>query len=441
MLKINNLSISYHSKNIIKKLNLKIEDGSIIIICGSSGAGKTTLLHALSGIIPGIIKAEVNGSIESDGDSTIVFQNPHYYSFANIVLEELSFYQENLNIPPDSIIENVFETAKFFSLENKLLKKITDLSAGEKERVSISSAVMTKSKIFFFDEPLSLLDETGKKIFLELVLKLKSEKKICFISEHLVEPLLKISDNLLFLNNSAEYSYYNLPLSENDENDLFEKGIRTKKLYNGHRAGYKSEEIILKTENLSFGYNSQNKILNNLNFEIHKGNITAISGLNGTGKTTLLKLIAGLLKYDTGKILCSEKIAYIDQDPDRMLFENSVYNEINPSKKYNENKIDMILNELNISHLKHNNPLLLSLGEKHRVSIAAALITNPSLILIDEPAAGLDYKNLSAFFEILHSLTISRNITVMISSNDKELIKSYSSKIFHIENGEIHVRT
>ncbi|HON56346.1 MAG TPA: ABC transporter ATP-binding protein, partial [bacterium] len=257
MIKIKNFSCSYNShKNLINNLNVEINDGEALIICGKSGAGKSTLLNIISGISPNLIKVNMSGIIEilNNRASTFVFQNPHIYSFANIVFEELSFELENLGIAPDEIVKKINEISIILDLKKILLKNLVDLSAGQKMKVSIASALITNPDILLFDEPLPALDKECQLKFIDILNQLKKNGKTLIIAEHLIAPLLPIADKILFFNDNYDYKIFNAPFNNDDYEYLFNAGIRSKKInYAVFNNGKIQNEAIIKLNNVSFG--------------------------------------------------------------------------------------------------------------------------------------------------------------------------------------------
>lgn len=435
MINIKNFTLSYNGKKIFNNLNLNLNKGDFLIVCGSSGCGKSTLLHAINRIIPDYINAKVSGRIESS-ENSIVFQNPHIISFANSVIEELSFELENKNIEPDIIFNRIMEISNICGIDQLLSEKISKLSAGQKEKVALTSAIMSNQEILLFDEPLPVLDEKGKENIIREINELCKSGKICIVAEHFIKNFLSIATHILFIFNE-EYLFFQKPFRKDDIIFLEQKGVRVKELDKLNMQNYNSAIPVVKASDLTFRYNNKKAIFKNCSITIHKGNFIGLTGSNGCGKTTLLKLLAGIIKPVQGKINIKGNIAYIDQNPDSMLFESSVLKEILSFDNDRENIME-IMELLNIFHLKDRNPLSLSIGEKHRVVFAAALKRKADIILIDEPAVGLDLFNLHQVFDILCDWAYNKNKTVITASNDYELIRCYCNKIFRLSNEMIY---
>ncbi len=223
---------------------------------------------------------------------------------------------------------------------------------------------------------------------------------ILIISEHNITNIEPLIDSILFFHGHGEYDYF--AYNNKTKHDLqLQRIIRTSEYNYTKKKNYISEKISLKISNLKFNFNKKN-IFNNLNLTLHESNIIGITGDNGAGKTTLLKLIAGMIKEFSGKIVKSGKVCYIDQDPDKLIYADTIENEINFEKKHSLNEIDNLINKLGITHLRGRNPIELSIGEK----------------LIEE------------YVE-------KQCKTIITALTDKDLAERYCSKIYKIVNGRM----
>ncbi len=163
MLEIKNLTLKYDNITIFENLNFEITEGKLVIVCGTSGTGKTSFINCISGIIPNMLNAKLTGKIIKNGSVTIVVQNPHISTFADNVIEEISFVFENNNINPDDIFDKIYPLTKECGIENILFESLNNISAGQKQKTALVSCISQDSKIIIMDEPFTLLDETGKK--------------------------------------------------------------------------------------------------------------------------------------------------------------------------------------------------------------------------------------------------------------------------------------
>ncbi|HPG30157.1 MAG TPA: ABC transporter ATP-binding protein [bacterium] len=433
MIDITDLFLKYDNRIIFNQLNLKIKAGEIIVVCGQSGSGKSSFLNCVAGVIPEIIKADISGKINKSCDISMVIQNPHNSSFGDNVVEELAFYFENKGMKPDDIFDIIYPLAEEYKIHKLLLKDLNKISAGQKQRTSIVSCLSQNNKIVIMDEPFTLLDNFGKSELIKFIKKLKQEGAAIIISEHNISYIEDLFDKLIYFNGKTEI-YDRTSFKTNKEN--LEKKIRTKNFSINGGKQYSSRDTSLNISNLSYKINGQ-ILFDNVNLEIHKSNIIGLTGENGSGKTTLLKMFAGMSNGYKGKIKKDKKICYIDQDPDKLIYAETVENEINFENKYSKKNATDIMNKLGIEHLKDRNPLDLSVGEKHRVSLAAGLINEPDILLIDEPAAGLDKENLERYFSVIEDYAEIRGKTVITALTDYELAERYCSRIYKIENKKI----
>lgn len=210
---------------------------------------------------------------------------------------------------------------------------------------------------------------------------------------------------------------------------------------------------ILEINNLSFGYESEKAVLKELNFSMIKGDKIGLVGANGAGKSTLLKLLAGVLTPSSGEIyfmgqklerktlaLARQSLGYVFQNPEDQLFMPTVYEDLSFGLKHRgentaqiESKVDVILERFGIAHLKHRSNLKLSGGEKRTVALAVAMISNPELIVLDEPTAALDPR---ARRQLITQLNHA-NDTMLIASHDLDFIWDTCYKVLILHEGRV----
>lgn len=208
---------------------------------------------------------------------------------------------------------------------------------------------------------------------------------------------------------------------------------------------------VIEIQNLSFSYN-ESKVINNINLNIKKGGITAIMGQNGSGKSTLVKLIIGLLDYEEGSILIdkvdrknfsleelSNKIGFLFQNPDNQIFNETVYSEVAYSikdKNNMEQKISEILELVNLSDKREEDPFTLTKNEKQKLALATILIREPDILILDEPTTGLDYKEQREILSIINRLS-KLGHTVILITHSNWIAAEYADEIIVFSDGNI----
>lgn len=435
MLEIKKLSLKFDKQFIFRDLNICLAEGEILLVCGDSGTGKTSFLNCLNGIIPEYISGVVSGDIHTPTTPAMLIQNPHTSTFADNVIEEISFMFENKNIPPDDIFNIVYPLTKKYKINKIIFNNLKTISAGQRQKTALISCLTQESSVIIMDEPFTLLDNAGKKILLDGIIELKKSGRIIIISEHNISYIEDIFDKILYFRNDNSYTICSRKDFKRDVVD-FKKNIRTQNSFIKKKIINKKENELLSISDLSYEI-SDKRLFENVNFNVYASNIIGICGKNGCGKTTLLKIIAGIFLISTGKIIKNGNVCYIDQDPDKLLYADTVENEINFNNKYSKNDVDYVLENLGIEHLKNRNPFQLSIGEKHRVALAAGIISNPTILLIDEPASGLDIGNIKKYFSYINNFLINEMKAVIIALTDFQLAEHFCSKIYEIKNNNI----
>jgi energy-coupling factor transport system ATP-binding protein len=456
MIQINDLSFRYANSNVqaLKEINLNIRRGECICLTGASGSGKSSLLLAIKGLIPHFIKGRFDGSVSINGIDTreadittlsenigLVFQNPETQIFNLTVKEEVAFGLENLLVPRDEIVKRVKEALKLAGLTGFENRNPADLSGGEKQKVCIASILAMKPDILLFDEPLSQLDEKGKSDLLVILKGLKG-KVTMIIGEHNVSAASKVSDRIVLMNGGEI-------IAEGEEVDaemeaFFKRfGVRWKVGIRRYESKRNCEEVA-KLKDVSFLYRDK-EVLSNFSLSIGRREFIGITGENGAGKTTVLKIMAGLLKAKKGTVQVLgmnpspkkvfSKVGFLFQNPEYQIFERTVRDEVAFALRKKglqeaeiEERVFDALESVGIGDLGERNPLTLSMGEKHRVALAAIIALDPEIIILDEPTSGLDYGNATRMLEKIKSL----GKTVVIASHDRELLEMCCDAIYQI---------
>lgn len=445
----------------LEKINLEIDKGECVLICGASGSGKTTFSRLLNGISPNYVEGELSGYLETlslkagkteieDYVSVVgsVFQNPKTQHFTMDTTSELAFPMENMGIKPDYILKKIKEKAETFEIEHLLNRNIFKLSGGEKQQIAFVSANLLEPDILILDEVTSNLDQDAIKRIGEMVRLLRERGTTIVIMEHRLAWTKNLVDRYIFFEDGnlkkqwTASEFYRL-----SNQSLHEIGLRSMDL-KSHRDEIKNKRLkqiypdktILQTKHLEIGYQKR-KVLNDLNLNISSGEITGLMGANGTGKSTLANTLTGLQKPLSGRILWNgqqmstksliKKSYLVMQDMNYQLFSDSVVDEILLGASHTE-YLDEVIEALNLSAYKDRHPMSLSEGQKQRVAIASALLSGKEMIIFDEPTSGLDYKNMERFGHLLNELK-KTNAVVIVITHDEELASKWCDSIIELE--------
>lgn len=430
-------------------VSLILRRGECLCLTGPSGCGKTTLLLAVKRLLRGgirrgeIIMADRGGDRSELQVAGLVFQNAESQILCTTVAEEIAFGPENLCVPPDQITRRVFQSLQSVNLTQYENRSVEQLSAGQKQRLTIASVLAMEARLLLLDEPTSQLDRQGKE---ELFIVLKSLKQQGFsflIAAHDLEPLREIVDRTLLLNKGT--------VRELRE----ERSLKTAATQRGtsSRRDANRDGLALVCRDLCFSYPETGKVLENINLAIFRGERIHLSGRNGAGKSSLLRCLVGMETPDSGEVMIAGlrapqpasllgKVGLLVQNPTRQLFEDTVAAEVAFSLK----KLSRPAGELTktvaetlitceIRHLAERAPLTLSFGEQHRVALAAVLAPRPEVLLLDEPFAGLDGEQQQRLLEILAGLPERFGTTVIIASHDPLPSPLWADRELRIEEG------
>lgn len=507
-IEFSDFSFRYESldKPTLKHINLRIEKGEKIVIIGPSGSGKSTLGQCLNGLIPHAIKGETTGQLLLNGKLSTQLDLHHYTEQVGTVLqdtdsqfvglsvgEDIAFALENQLTSNIEMYPIVQSTAKMVELEDMLQRSPHDLSGGQKQRVSLAGILVDDVDTLLFDEPLAALDPKTSRKTIEIIDQLHRETgKTVIIIEHRLEDVLhRPVDRVILMQQGeivADMSPDELlasPLLEvhGIREPLYLTALKAAKCpleqtqafasmdampisgYKQHFANWQAQAIthahgsdtLLSIKDLSYSYDGEKNALENVSFDITKGEFFSVLGKNGSGKSTLTKLIMGVIEPDSGSITLqgedistlsiferSQQIGVVLQNPNHMISHHMIFDEIAfglRNKGLSEQDVEAkVLSTLELCGLsKYRNwPIeALSYGQKKRVTIASILALEPKLLILDEPTAGQDYRNYTSMLNFIRQLNIQLGITVMIISHDMHLVLEYTDRSIVISDSQL----
>lgn len=492
---IKNLSVRYGQdrRDTIQNITVDIPTEGITALIGPSGCGKSTFIQALMNIIPSHIKAKKTGSFLF-GDRQIdqillnqmsteigyVFQNPDTQFCTYRVYDELAFSLENLNYKPEDIKIIVEDTMALLDITHLQNKVLYELSGGEKQKVAIASVLVTNPPFLIFDEPTANMDIENTDQFFELIHKICIEqKKTILIIEHKLEHLWKYLNYFMILNEKGQLDYYGdkkgafdyfmkkshaliLPpiitlakaLGIHDMSfDHHQAVAYLKKLKRKKNRIFKNHKVIddfaIQVNHITLQKDSQT-ILDNISFDVEKGDFIGLVGKNGAGKSSLMNCILGIDKDMRGSVSilgkkgkATKKIALCFQNPEWQFICSSVYDEVayglkkqKIKKKQLELQVQDILSRFHLIHQSKQNPFTLSEGEKRRLSVAAVTTSHQKILILDEPTFGLDGKTQREVMTLLKELN-EEGITIVVISHNVDEVYQYCNRIVELESGKI----
>ena len=439
--KILNFRYDEDNSSVLENIDLEIYEGELVVITGLSGCGKTTLTRILNGLIPNHYNGILNGEVKLLDKNLMdyrkgelakyignVFQNPSDQFFATIADEEVAFVGENLGMPLDKLKLKTKETFEKMGISDLMDRKLSELSGGQKQKVAIASTLLYDTKIIFFDEPSSNLDYHGILQFKDIISNLRKMGKTVIIAEHRLFFLNDLYDRLIYMKNGTiERIFSRGELTEDacKENGL--RAINYKSLKAENLVCPQKQALEVSGLNIKIG---NNELITNLYFSLNSGEIMAIIGQNGIGKTTLGKTLSGLIKnngktsYGKNKKERLKNSYYMMQDVDYQIFFDTVENELLQKDRINDDGyLDRLRKELKHIDLwenRYDHPQNLSGGQKQRLALLTACLSGRKLIILDEPTSGLDYKRMNDISQIIKRY--SKTYPFAIITHDIELI-------------------
>ncbi|MBO4678892.1 MAG: ABC transporter ATP-binding protein [Lachnospiraceae bacterium] len=510
ILKFENFGFKYDAQTAptLYDINFSVKKGEKVLIAGPSGCGKSTLVHCINGLVPFSYKGEITGSLSLFGKETrdmslfeiskhvgTVLQDSDAQFVGLTVAEDIAFALENDCVGEPRLHDRVYEVAKLVNIQDFLDHAPTELSGGQKQRVSLGGVLVDDVELLIFDEPLANLDPATGKQAIELIDKLQKETGVAvIIVEHRVEDVLHRSVDRMVLMDKGRIVADTTPDELLSTNLLIEKGVReplylsamkyaginvTPALQPGSidtmhigeeearliRDWYEqapsdtapnTADNILDVRNLSFSYDGKRKAIDDISIKIKQGEMLAIVGTNGAGKSTFSKVLCGFEKENAGEIFFegidfsqysikerADRIGYVMQNPNQMISKVMIFDEVAlglVSRGVPEDEIKTrVENTLKICGLWpfRNWPVAaLSYGQKKRVTIASIMVLEPKVIILDEPTAGQDYRHYTEIMEFLTELN-KRGITVIMITHDMHLMLEYADRSVAFSDGRI----
>ena len=486
-------------KKSLDNVSLKIEKGEYIVLCGKSGSGKTTLLRHLKTVLTphgkrsgeiffnGINLKDVNNRDQS-AKIGYVMQNPDDQIVTDKVWHELAFGLESLGCDQKTMRSRVAEMACYFGIQDWFHRDVAVLSGGQKQLLNLASIMAMQPEVLILDEPTSQLDPIAASDFLNTVRKINTELgTTVIITEHRLEDIFPYADRaividsgkiiaddtprnigrLLFEQNNPMFTsmptpvrvFYgasgigDCPLTVREGRAWLNKEFEIKPQIAEIPCKNIDDDIenpALSLKELWFRYEKDTPdILRGVSLEIPKGSISAIVGGNGAGKSTTLKAICGICKPYRGKIKVFGKsvskfksgelfrncISMLPQDPKSLFVKNKVVDELSEMTK-DKNRINEIAEICQITELLDSHPYDLSGGEQQRVALAKVLLTEPKILLLDEPTKGMDSFFKETFATILNKLK-SQGITILMVSHDVEFCARYADRVSMFFDGQV----
>ena len=376
-------------------VSLEVGPGEIVCMLGPSGSGKSTLLRALAGLVPHFHGGSFGGRVEVAGHDTriarpgdlagtvaSVFQDPEDQVVFTGVQHEVQFGLENVGLDPLEIPARALDALRAMDAEHLVDRKTHELSAGELQRVCVASALALHPKLLLLDEPTSQLDPDAAEALFDAV-----ERLGCAVVVSEQRPALPLErcDRMVFVDEGR------VVVDATQAEGLRWLG-ETRPAFLEHEPAHVASasegDVVLRVTAAAYTYGEREVAVPDL--EVRRGEIVALLGPNGSGKTTLAKLAAGLLAPGSGAILRAGRASYLSQDPGRYVVAERVDEEVALGVGGDRMRARRALDLLDLAGYDARHPRDLSSGERERLALASVLVTEPDLLVLDEPTRGMD---------------------------------------------------
>lgn len=481
---VENLSFSYRRRDelAIANMNFEFHAGQVMLIAGASGCGKTTLMRCINGLIPNTYHGEMMGDIRLFGKSVkqmpmgeisqtigTLLQDPERQILGSYVLNEVAFGLESLGVAREEITPRVEKALGRLGILHLRDRETFSTSGGEKQKIALAGVLAMEPSILLLDEPLANLDPASAHEALDAFRQLADEGYSVMIVEHRVEDVLTIHPEVVMYMDEGKVQYFG------DVNGLLQvvdyhriklpaqvvmeraRGqVQDKSFEAEIQPQVKNDAPLVRFQNVHFQYQEHlPEVLKGVNFQIKKGDVVAVLGYNGSGKTTLVKHALGLLKPTSGQVLLEGKdtrqmsvahaahtVGYVFQSPSHMLFAPTVKEELAfgpknlkmPDEDIEKN-IQWAIETVHLADELQTPPLALSFGQQKRITIAAVLAMRSRILIMDEPTAGQDYWNYTAFMDAI--LQMQGFDSILFITHDVDLAVVYANRILLVYDGQL----
>ncbi|MBR2764921.1 MAG: ABC transporter ATP-binding protein [Blautia sp.] len=490
-------------------INLTVRKGEKILIIGPSGCGKSTLASCINGLIPFSFRGEMSGSFRLKGRETqqmslfeishivgTVLQDSDDQFIGLTVAEDIAFALENDEMPTEPMHELVKKTAELVGVGNHLNHAPGDISGGQKQRTALAGVMVNHVDLLLFDEPLANLDPATGKQAVELIDEMcaATGAAVLIIEHRLEDALHRNVDRVILMNEgriladlspdellctdllrcngireplyltalkyagvkiTPEMEPWNirtLHLTPDDKSNV-QRWVKETRLTDRRAA----PEVLLSARDLCFAYANGTKALNGVSLNINKGELMAIVGTNGAGKSTFSKVLCGFETPQSGTITFSgidnwmnlsikeraDHVGYVMQNPNQMISQTLIFDEIalglrtrGISEEEIIVRVEHALKVCGLWPFRRWPVSALSYGQKKRVTIASILVLEPEMIILDEPTAGQDYRHYTDIMEFLRSLA-AKGIAVVMITHDMHLMLEYAVRTAVFSEGRL----
>ena len=467
---IKKLCFSGSENPVLQDIHLVIEPGEFVVITGAVASGKSTLCHCLTGAVPHFFPAHLEGQVKIDGKSLnelslpqiaglvgYMMQDPQNQIFSVSVKEDVAFGPGNLGLPRHEVLDRVAEALNFVGLPGFGERSPETLSGGEAQRAVLAGILALKPQLLVLDQPAAELDPTGKKeIYSRLGALNRTEKATVMIVTSQPQEVAQYATRYLVLNDGRIVEdCSSLPQQFRSFNLYKMRSARLGQL------SYPVQDMAAETaavENATYVYPDGQLGCKEINFKLHQGELVALLGLNGSGKTTVARHINALVRPAMGNVrvlgqdlnganleFIRQKVGFLFQNPDYQIFAGSVSEEVGFGLKIRntpaaemKRRVEEVLETVGLLPHIDIHPHRLSRGQRQLLALASILVSEPDIVIADEPTAGLDRSISMRIMDRLSDMA-AQGKTVLLVTHDLELAACYANRLVAMHRQRIHL--
>lgn len=448
MIKFENVSVTIQGKKILSDINLEIQDGEFVLICGDSGCGKTTMTRLINGLIPHFIKdVTLEGCVTVAGKEISktpmyeiaelvgsVFQNPKTQFFHTNSNAEMAFGMENRGIEPEYIKKRIKSIITELNMEKLADRNVFSMSGGEKQLLAFASVYAMEPQVYVLDEPSANLDMEAIHKLCERLEVIRKKGHTVVVAEHRLAYLQPFVDRIIYVKEGRierEFTPSEFRALSNDEHERMGlRSIRQEQIQLP-KPESSSETADLMVRELSCRRKKQ-VIFQNISLLANEGDIIGIVGKNGAGKSTFCNCLCGLLSESGGQIVYKGKrlskksrtklFGMVMQEVNHQLFSDSVKNECLLAKEdATDEEIRELLSKFDLEEYEDSHPMTLSGGQRQRLAICQAVMGGKKLLIFDEPTSGLDFRHMCQVEKLMKGLA-KENYIILVVTHDYEFL-------------------
>lgn len=422
----------------LREITLQLGRG-VTLLTGPSGSGKSTLLRTLNGLVPHFHGGDARGSAWVLGynlrtvstrrlarEVAMVFQEPESQFVLAKVWREVAFGPENLGLPVSEIDNRVESALRAMGIHDLSGRRIATLSGGQRQRVALASALAMRPELLVLDEPTSQLDDAGAAALRRECL-LRSERGLAVVVAEHRPWRLEVAGAV------------RLELSQGAVVDAGRPGSQP-----GHRSCRRPHPPgppAWELGELTIGH--EVPIASGINLSCRQGEVLCLTGTNGSGKTTVLRTAAGLLRPLSGRVYRRPgRCAYLPQEPGGVLHQRTLLDEVRQTVRWLDLDCEPwpILEEFELASLAARDPRDLSTGQRQRAALAAVLVGQPAIVFLDEPTRGADAVSRQLLIRVLDRLAAAGS-AVLVATSDTAYARELGDRVYELTGGHLRERS